>query len=181
MKQAVEDESDQSFIKNATEYGIQKLTTYFELIVTNPPVSTCCVATALNPQLRLLWFKDKWAAFPMWHKKAENSLKEVFQRYLDAEEDEDEMPEIRRRKLPGGNHHDELFENTMTVNLQLQTGHRSHKRARSLNELQKYFDDIYTDIPSAAENDLIFGDPSLGGSASAVLVILLSSRSLWTT
>ena len=28
-----------------------------------------------------------------------------------------------------------------------------------MNKLQKYFDDIYIDIPSAAENDLIFGDP----------------------
>src|SRR5690242_2343696 len=128
MKFALADESDQSFIKNATEYGIQKLTTYFKLLVLTPPVLSCCVATTLNPRLRLLWFKDKWAQFPDGHKKAERSIKEVFQRYLNAEEDDDiEVSEIRRRKTPGGNYHDDAFEGTMSVNLHLQTGNRVHK------------------------------------------------------
>src|SRR5690242_18216356 len=67
----------------------------------DPSVSYYAVATILNPRLRLDWFKQHWRKHDLWHKKAESSMKEIFQRYVDAEEQEEPEPtEIVRRKQP---------------------------------------------------------------------------------
>jgi hypothetical protein len=86
----------------------------------------------------------------------------IYQRYVDCKGDEDEEEEPEeptRRKLPGGDYHDYDYENTLGVNLQLQTGAKAHKKARITNQLQKYYDDIYVDSRTAEATDLICGDP----------------------
>ena len=86
-------------------------------LVIDQPSLPYCVATALNPQLRLLWFQSQWSAFPLWYKKAERSIQDVFQRYIDAKEEDAIEPNVsvlRRRKTPGGKYHDKEFEETST-------------------------------------------------------------------
>ena len=125
MKDELEFESKNCYLKNSVAFGTEKLLTYWEKIVIDPPISYYCVATILNPQLRLIWFKDHWRKHPSWHKKAEASMKAVFQQYVDAEaeaEVEDDEQPPSRRKLPGGEYHDESFERTLSVNMSLLTG-----------------------------------------------------------
>ena len=127
MKEELAEDTEESFVRNGTSLAIEKLITYFKRLVIDPLISYYCVATILNPRLRMLWFKDKWAEHEIWHKKAEKSMKDVFLRYLEqqsqSEEVEMEFPEHpRRRKVPGGTYHDDAFEETMGVNLHLQTG-----------------------------------------------------------
>ena len=72
------------------------------------------------------------------HKKAEASIKAVFQEYIDAEAEADEEEELQqpaRRKLPGGNYHDESYERTLSVDISLLTGSRSYKKQRKTTEL----------------------------------------------
>jgi len=159
MKDILKDEGSTHYLKNGVLYGIEKLLTYWEKIVIEPEVSYYAVATILHPRLRLLWFKDHWRRHTIWHKKAEASMEIVFQRYVDAEEidEEEQLAEPTRRKAPGG-----LYDRTLTVDTSLLTGVRSYKRARKATELAQYYDAIGPDIEDAeqvGEESLLYGDP----------------------
>jgi hypothetical protein len=51
-------------LSNAVALPNEKLITYFTKLVTDPKTSLYCVATALHPRLRLLWFQSHWKKFP---------------------------------------------------------------------------------------------------------------------
>ena len=156
LKEILQYEDDTHYLKNGVLYGIEKLGTYWEKLIIKPEVSYYAVATILNPQLRLLWFKDKWRRHPIWHQKAETSMEIVFQRYVDSVDrsDEPQQPIELRRKSPGG-----LYNETLAVDTSLLTGARSYKRARKTTELSKYYDSIAQDIQEAGEESLLWGDP----------------------
>jgi hypothetical protein len=64
-------------------------------------ISFYAVATALHPALRLAWFHTHWKLYREWVKKASDSLNKIFKQYVAAEADDDEeLPEPTRRKLP---------------------------------------------------------------------------------
>jgi hypothetical protein len=153
------------YIDSAIKLGVEKLSTYFTKLVMEPEVSYYCVATFLNPRLRALWFKDKWASFPDWYRKADRSVKTVYEAYeaqeSDNDEEEDREPESpTRRKGPGGEYHDNDYEETLGVDLYLQTGSRSSfKKPRIANQIQKYNDDIYVDLHTAKPTDSIYTCP----------------------
>ena len=162
MQEKLKREPDESYLKNGVAYGIEKLLTYWEKVIIEPPVSYYAVATILNPKLRLLWFQDHWRHYPDWHKKAAASMKAVFRRYVDAEEEEDPEPEpeaLTRRKLPSS--HDTRYEKTLSVDTSLLTGSKSYKRARKTTELQQYYDTIGPDLLAAegSEDHILWGPP----------------------
>lgn len=68
---------DTSYIKNAVKFGQEKLNKYWGKLILDVTTSPYCVATAMNPGLRLQWFKQHWSHFPDWHKKAEKSIRKV--------------------------------------------------------------------------------------------------------
>ena len=151
------------WLENAIKFGISKLAEYFDKIVMAPPISTSCVTAALVPRIRLLWFKDHWAQFPRYHKKAEASFREVFKRYLEAEAQqvaaeltEDDFSDddclLRRRKLPAGAYEAPSFEATLSVNTELLTGRRSkNKRNKLMAEIEDYLDEANEDIALAEQ------------------------------
>jgi hypothetical protein len=162
MQEELESEGDDCYLKNGVAFGIEKLTSYWGKIVIDPPISYYCVATILNPQLRLIWFKDHWRKHPSWHKKAEASMKAVFQQYVDAEAEEvedDEPAQLTRRKLPGGEYHDDGYERTLSVDMSLLTGSRSYKKQRKTTELQQYYDSYQEDFTMAKDDSPLFKDP----------------------
>ncbi|KAF2675598.1 hypothetical protein K458DRAFT_280662, partial [Lentithecium fluviatile CBS 122367] len=110
-------------------------------------------ATILNPQLCILWFKDHWRHYQSWYWKAETSMKVVFQRYVDAEEDEEVNMDPPRRKLPATSSHDSRYQRALTVDTSLLTGARSYKKARKTTELQQYFDAHVEDLQDAEGRD----------------------------
>jgi hypothetical protein len=66
-------------------------------------VSLYAIATALNPKLRVAWFKTQWKRFPTWYKKSEASIRKVYRQYADeneAEEDHVSFEPPTRRKVP---------------------------------------------------------------------------------
>jgi len=145
------------FLKGGVEYGLQKLLTYWEYIILNPPVSPYAIATILNPKFRMLWFQDKWRNHPIWYKKVTASMKTVFQRYVDEaaaaealDEPEQEPESPSRRKTPSGEYHDALYDEVCEVDTSLMTGnHKAHKKQRLTSELQKYYDSVGEDIKKA--------------------------------
>lgn len=142
---------ESSYLKSCVAHAQTKLTTYWEKIVLKPSISTYCVATILHPQLRITWFKDHWRKHPSWHKKAESSMKAVFQQYLEAEDEsarETALSQPSRRKLPAGVA-DDRWQKTMGVDLSLLTGNKGHKRARKVNELELYYDQLLEDVAAA--------------------------------
>ena len=136
--------SDTSYIKNAIKYGKEKLDKYFGKLVLDVHPSLYCVATALHPKLRMLWFKKHWGEYPTWHARAEKSLRKVFQHYVTLQEQEEEEYEETpeppsRRRVPGDQHHAvDLYEETMTVDPMMMTGVRSFKKQRVQDELDRY-------------------------------------------
>ena len=65
------------------------------------------------------------------------------------------LPETpTRRKLPGGNYHDDRYAKTLTVDTSLLTGTRSYKKARKSTELQQYYDTLATDLREAKDEHL---------------------------
>jgi len=49
---------DTSYIKNAVKFGQEKLNKYWGKLILDVTTSPYCVATAMNPGLRLQWFKQ---------------------------------------------------------------------------------------------------------------------------
>jgi hypothetical protein len=144
------DEGD-SYLKSCVAFAQAKLTTYWEKLVVNREISYCCVATILHPQLRLSWFKDHWRKHADWYKKAERSMKAIFQRYLEAKDDtahQRDLSQPLRRKLPAGTR-DDRWQQAMGVDVTLLTGHKGHKRARKVNELELYYEALLEDLAAA--------------------------------
>jgi hypothetical protein len=88
-------------------------------------------------------------------------MKAIFQRYVDEEDELDEIEPLQptRRKLPGGDYHDESFEETLSVDLSLLIGSRSYKKAKKTTELQQYYDSYVEDFTVAKEGSLLFQSP----------------------
>jgi hypothetical protein len=126
----------------------EKLITYFNKIVMDPDNSLYCVATALHPRFRLALFKDHWKKYPAWHKKADNSIRNVFRSYVDGDM-EPEEPSIEHptfRRVPGAYKGDDRRALTMSVDPMLLTGNRNHKRYKRITQLDEYFDDLQKDL-----------------------------------
>ena len=148
MADAIADEPDDSFIKNAVKFGIEKLTTYWTKILIEPSPSYYAIATILHPSLRLAWFKDHWRNHPIYYRKAETSMKKIFKAYFDTEDEQEEVIETppTRRKVPGGNIHEEKFRRTMSVDVSILIGDRGYKKARRANKLKLYYGAFREDL-----------------------------------
>ena len=131
------------FFATAVAFGKAKLDHYFDTLLLKPDVSLYAVATALNPKLRVAWFKTQWKRFPHWYKKAEASLRKVYKRYADEDEAEEDLAELlpppTRRKVPSGGAG--LYERSMEVDLNLLTKAKS-KRQKRTNQLDDYLDSL---------------------------------------
>lgn len=141
------------YFQSAVSFGYEKLNTYFERLFMEPTPSFYTIATALHPKLRLAWFKTHWKDFPAWHIKADKSVRTTFKRYVDLEI-ESEAAEEHLSPPPTRRRHAEaeeswLFDSTMTVDLMLLTGSRSHKRQKRVSQLDEYFDDLRADLTGA--------------------------------
>ena len=78
-------------------------------------------------------------------------MKTLFQQYLDDEDDtvrENALSQPLRRKLPAGVS-DDRWQQAMGVDISLLTGHKGHKRARKVNELELYYDTLLEDLAAA--------------------------------
>ena len=108
-----------------------------------------CIATALHPRLRLKCFKPHWRSYAEWHKKAEGSINDVYKEYLENENEsdqrEEELSQPNRRKVPGESH-DTRFDDSMSVELHLLTGHHGYKKQNRHSQLQEYFEAIAIDL-----------------------------------
>jgi hypothetical protein len=49
MKEDLEDEADDSYLKSGVAFGLEKLLTYWQKLILDPPISYYAVATILNP------------------------------------------------------------------------------------------------------------------------------------
>lgn len=126
---------------------MEKLNTYFSRLVLEPDPSFYVIATALHPRLRLPWFKTRWKDFPQWHTKAEKSIYKVFRQYVDLEVEPDvdaPPPQLLRHKTPAGSSYS--FDDTMSVDLMLLTGARSHKKQKRVSQLEEYYNDLRDDM-----------------------------------
>ena len=143
------------YFQSAVSFGLEKLNTYFERLVLDPTPSFYAIATALHPALRLVWFKGAWKDFPLWHSKAEKSVRTAFKQYVDAEVDQEVLeepisqPSVRLRQ-PGKSNGSSLYEDTIEVDLHLLTGSKSHKRQKRVSQLDEYFNDIQIDFMGAS-------------------------------
>jgi hypothetical protein len=140
------------YFETAVAFGKAKLDHYFDTLLMKPDVSFYAIATALNPKLRVAWFKTQWKRFPNWYKKAEASLRKVYKQYAD-EEAEDEHPLLQpptRRKVPSGSSGDDLYERSMEVDLHLLTNAKS-KRQKRANQLDDYLDSLAFEHATTSE------------------------------
>lgn len=144
--------SSSAYFVAAVVYGEQKLNTYFNMLVVGLDVSYYCVATALHPALRLAWFQTHWKPYNSWVKAAEASVKKVYNEYLAAELDneEPELPLPSRRKAPNSDD-DNLYSQTMAVDIHYLTGNKARKRQKRSTQLEEYFDDLRDDLTVASD------------------------------
>lgn len=151
---ASESRDQPSYLTTAASYGLERLTTYWEKLILDPDVSYYCVALALHPAARLLWFKDHWRHHETWHKKAECSIKKAFQQYLQREDSrEDEQPTIRKvPRLGRIDDGDPDLTAILSVDTSLLTGNKGHKKLKRQSELQLYFDEIAQDVAEGRED-----------------------------
>ena len=141
-------EDEPTYLTSCVAFAQAKLTTYWGKLVLDREISYPCVATILHPKLRISWFKDHWRRHPLWYKKAEKSMKAVFEQYLSQEDDHTQhvnLSQTLRHKLPS----DSRWEQALAVDLSLLTGHKGHKRARKVNELELYYDTLLDDLTAA--------------------------------
>ena len=56
MREELEGEDEDWYLKNGVAFGLEKLLTYWQKLILDPPISyyMYAVATILNPQLRLI-------------------------------------------------------------------------------------------------------------------------------
>jgi hypothetical protein len=142
------------YFATAVAFGKAKLDHYFDTLLIKPDVSLYAVATALNPKLRVAWFKTQWKRFPSWYKKAEASLRKVYKQYADEDEAEEEHPAFQpptRRKIPSGTG-DGLYERSMEVDLHLLTNAKS-KRQKRTNQLDDYLDSLAFEHATASSHE----------------------------
>jgi hypothetical protein len=59
--EAIDRPHNSQYFETAVCLGLEKINTYYERLLIEPEVSIYAVATALLPQLRLLWFKTHWS------------------------------------------------------------------------------------------------------------------------
>jgi len=131
------------YFATAVAFGKAKLDHYFDTLLLKPDVSLYAIATALNPKLRVAWFKTQWKRFPTWYKKAEASIRKVYKQYVDedeAEEDHVSFEPPTRRKVPSSSR-DGLYERSMEVDLHLLTNAKS-KRQKRTHQLDDYLDSL---------------------------------------
>ncbi|KAF1937004.1 hypothetical protein EJ02DRAFT_470027 [Clathrospora elynae] len=120
-------------------------------------LSYYAVATVLHPKLHINWFKDHWKNFPLWYKKADASVKEMFKSYLQAEvedNNEPQWPPQTSRKLPGGNTSNNPYNRTMGVNLHLLTNTKN-KRQKRASQLEDYSDALLTDYTNSSPHEFM--------------------------
>jgi hypothetical protein len=119
-----------------------------------------CIATALHPRLRLLWFKDKWSRWPDWAKKAEASIESVYKEYLNAEVESEEF-EVQplRHKVPAQYSSSKPNATTMCVNKIYLTGSHASKRQKKSNQLKEYFNDLIEDLNKSEDYLDMMDDP----------------------
>ncbi|KAL5373565.1 hypothetical protein DPSP01_012629 [Paraphaeosphaeria sporulosa] len=121
-------------MKSSVKLALEQLNTYVQKLAMpaedNAP-SLYCVATTMHPCLCLSWFKSQWRDLPYWHKAAEKSIWDFYNKYLAAEDvadDPDELAELARtRKVPGAYASDERTLRTMWADDHLLTGKKPHK------------------------------------------------------
>lgn len=82
------------------------------------------------------------------------SVRTVFKQYVDAEIEQEVLEEpvfqpSTGLRQPSKCSRASLFEDTMTVDLHLLTGSKSHKRQKRVSQLDKYLDDIQIDLMNA--------------------------------
>jgi hypothetical protein len=149
------------YFNSAVSFGHQKLSTYFSKLLMEPDISFYAIATALHPKLRLTWFKTHWKNFPKWYKKAEASIRQVFKEYCDEEvEPEEQLLPTSRRKIPANSTvSNDLYTQTMSVDLMLLTNAKNKKTKRT-SQLDEYFDDLLRDLTHSNEQQLaLLDDP----------------------
>lgn len=166
-KQADLEYAPDSYLKKGLKYGLTKLDVYWARLVTEPDVSYYCIATMLHPKLRQQWFKTWWSHFPNWNRKADKSVRGVYETYkknnrlmeLDADSRDDQLTQPSRRKVPG-DAGTTFLDDVMTVDFHLLTGSKGVKRQRQRDELQEYFDSISVDLQNDdPEHQRLLNDP----------------------
>ena len=78
----------------------------------------------LHPRLRQHWFKEKWSHFPSFNKKADSSVRSVYEAYKKKQQQIDVISDTlsepasqpSRRKVPRDAART-LFDDTITVDL----------------------------------------------------------------
>jgi hypothetical protein len=144
------------FFATAVAFGKAKLDHYLDTLILKPDVSLYAVATALNPKLRVAWFKTQWKRFPHRYKKAETSLRKAYKKYADKEEAEEDYPAFQpptRRKLPSRTTGNSLYERSMEVDLHILTNAKSKQQKRS-NELDDYINSLAHDKATGSPEEL---------------------------
>ena len=146
------EERPASFLKQGVQFGLTKLDGYWKKLVNDPDVSYYCIATMLHPRLRQHWFKDKWSHFPAYNKKADKSIRSVYEAYKRSSQSDDDLDHLNdpytqpsRRKIPE-NATRTRFDDIMAVDLCLLTGFKGSKRQKQHDELQEYFEAIAVDL-----------------------------------
>lgn len=142
-----------TYLKKGVKYGLTKLDIYWTKLVSDPDVSYYCIATMLHPKLRQQWFKTHWSHFPAYSKKADKSVRGVYELYrknnrptdFDADAHDDPHTQPSRRKVPG-DATITRFDDIMAVDLHLLTNWKGSKKQRLRDELQEYYEAIAIDL-----------------------------------
>lgn len=186
---AIEGYSQSVYLQTGVALAMEKLITYFGQIGMEPTPSLYCVATALHPRLRLNWFKTHWKNHEIWYKKAEKSVRAVYQKYLDNECKADEVTEDvstpSRRQLPGSYATDARRQRTMRVDHHLLTGKKNSKRLKLTSQLDEYFNSLHEDELLAEDDQRLFDLPDdphpFGGQLLVTRDFHSFTKSLWIT
>ena len=125
-----------TYLKKGVKYGVTKLDVYWGKLVSDPDVGYYCIATMLHPKLRQQWFKTHWSHFPAYSKKADKSVRGVYELYrknnrptdFDVDPNDDIYSQPSRRKVPGDGA--TRFDDIMAVDLHLLTNWRGNKKQR---------------------------------------------------
>jgi hypothetical protein len=140
-------EVDTSYYRTAVRFGREKLTSYWQKLILDPPVSYPAVATFLHPSFRLHWFQQAWREHDRkWIAAVSHSIKSVYEIYEELIEEEqavDQQDESILHRHPQQSGDDYLA--TLYIDTNFMTGANSRqKRARTgrTNEISRYQDSL---------------------------------------
>ena len=102
---------DNSHVKTAVKFMLEKLTIYWKKLIIHPAPSKYTIASILHPQFPVAQFHDHGPHHVTWLKKAESTLEKTFKAYQDSEkgDNEDIQPTFNHRKVPIGSHLEDRY------------------------------------------------------------------------